>query len=360
VNYNTSVFQTIAAQMMQQSPLSKTANLTNSAANPLTLANGFTSLPNAVTNTFAVDPNFRVGYVQTWNLAIQRDLPGALAMTATYFGNKGTRQVQVFDPNTYPEGVTNPCSTCPSGYAYLVSNGNSTREAGSLQLRRRLHNGVTATLNYTYSKSIDDAALGGRSTGGSVIAQNWLDLEGERGLSPFDQRHLVTLSAQYSTGVGLGGGVLMSGWRGRLFKDWTFLTNISAGTGLPENPTDSAIIVAGLTGPARPEYTGANLYAAPNGLFLNPLAYTAPPLGQWGNAGRNSITGPSQFSLNASAMRTFRLNDRFSADLRADSTNTLNHVVFTSWVSNVSSAQFGQPAGANGPRTLQTTFRVRF
>ena len=194
VNYNTSVFQSIYSALMQQPPFSKAANLTNRAATPLTLANGFTSAPNAITNTFGIDPNVRIGYVQTWNLAIQRDLPWALAMTATYQGNKGTRQVQVFDPNTYPQGEISPCSGCPSGFAYMVSNGNSTRESGRLDLRRRLHNGFTSSLSYTYSKSIDDAALGGRATGGSVIAQNWLDLDGERGLSPFDQRHVLTLS----------------------------------------------------------------------------------------------------------------------------------------------------------------------
>ncbi len=51
-------------------------------------------------DTFGVDPNFRVGYVQTWNLKVQRDLPGSLQMVATYLGNKGTRGVQEFLPNT--------------------------------------------------------------------------------------------------------------------------------------------------------------------------------------------------------------------------------------------------------------------
>ena len=40
-------------------------------------------------------------------------------------------------------------SACPAGFAYLTSNGNSTREAGQVQLRRRLHNGLTATALYT-------------------------------------------------------------------------------------------------------------------------------------------------------------------------------------------------------------------
>ena len=47
-----------------------------------------------------------------------------------------------------------------------------------------------------------------------MIAQNWLDLSAERGPSNFDQRHLVTMQAQYSSGVGMKGGALLHGWKG--------------------------------------------------------------------------------------------------------------------------------------------------
>ena len=93
---------------------------------------------------------------------------------------------------------------------------------------------------------------------------------------------------------------------------------------------------------------------------LNPAAYSAPLAGQWGNAGRNSITGPMQFSLNASIGRTFRLKDRLNLDLRVDSTNALNHVSYTGWNTTVNSSQFGLAAGANAMRSLQTTLRLRF
>ena len=95
-------------------------------------------------------------------------------------------------------------------------------------------------------------------------------------------------------------------------------------------------------------------------MFLNPAAYAPPEPGQWGNAGRDSITGPVQFSLNASMGRTFRLNDRLNLDLRVDSTNALNHVTYPSWNTTITSAQFGLPMTANAMRTLQTTLRVRF
>jgi hypothetical protein len=360
VYYNTSVYQTIAMQMAQQSPLSKSSSVQNTMSNPLTLANGFNASPAITPTTFAVDPNFRVGYSQNWQISVQCDLPWTTILTATYLGIKGTRGAQVFLPNTYPAGVTDPCPACPTGFAYLASNGNSTREAAQIQLRRRLHTGFTATVQYVFSKSIDDSALGGRNQASPVIAQDWLNLSGERGLSPFDQRHLLTLQTQYSTGMGMHGGTLLSGWRGAAFKEWTLATQITAGTGLPLTPTYLAAVAGtGVTGSIRPDYTGAPLYAAPPGFHLNPAAYAAPD-GHWGNAGRDSITGPGQFVLSASVGRTFRLSDRVSLDLRVDSANAINHVTFPAWNTNITSAQFGLPNIANPMRTVQTTLRARF
>ena len=90
-------------------------------------------------------------------------MPWAVQMTATYLGVKGTHGVQQFLPNSYPFGSANPCPSCPSGFVYETSGGNSTRQSGQLQLRRRLRGGFAASLLYTYSKSIDDdATLGGQ------------------------------------------------------------------------------------------------------------------------------------------------------------------------------------------------------
>lgn len=361
VYFDTSVYQSIASMMAQQAPLSTSLRIANSAALPLTLAQGFPAAALGGTNatTFGVDPNFRLGYAQNWQVAVQRDLPFALQIVTTYLGIKGTRGIEEFLPNTYPVGAVNPCPSCPSGFTYMTSNGNSTRESGTVQLRRRLRSGFASELAYTYSKSIDDAALGAR--GSYLIAQNWLDLSAERGRSNFDQRHLLSLQMQYTTGMGIHGGGLTSGWRGALLKEWTFTSQITAGTGLPLTPTyPSPVVGTGVTGSIRPDYTGAPLYNAPAGLFLNPAAYAIPSPGTWGNAGRNTITGPGQFTLNANMSRTFRLSDRFSADLRIDATNALNHPTFPSWNTVITSNQFGLPNTANQMRSILTTFRVRF
>ena len=111
---DTSVYQTPVLQLAQQAPLSKSLSVQNSPSCPLTLADGFEPCSSTTENTFAVDPNFRVGYAQTWQLWIQRDFPGALQMTATYLGVKGTRGVQQYLPNTYPIGAASPCTALPS------------------------------------------------------------------------------------------------------------------------------------------------------------------------------------------------------------------------------------------------------
>jgi trimeric autotransporter adhesin len=378
VYYDTSVYQTIVTQMAQRFPLSKSLTVQNTPATPLTLAEGFNTRPTSTPNTFGIDPNFRPGYAQNWQVSIQRDLPGSLQMTAMYLGIKGTHGTQEFLPNTYPIGAINPCAACPAGYYYVTSNGNSTRHAAQFQLRRRLHSGFTASVQYTFAKSIDDdAVLGGpgasagapnavpgaaaaSSVRNLLVAQNWLDLSAERSLSGFDQRHLVTVQIQYTSGMGISGGTLLNGWRGALLKEWTLVSAINAGTGLPLTPNYLAPVEGtGVTGALRPNYTGASVYDAPPGLFLNPEAYTAPLPGQWGNAGRNSITGPAQFSMNASMGRTFRLSDRLTADLRIDATNPINHPTFTSWNTTVGNL-FGLPVSVNAMRSLITRFVVRF
>ncbi len=384
---DTNVYEATALALAQQSPLSKSLDVSNGTGCALSLANGFQACGTTTADTFAVDPNFRVGYAQTWQLSAQRDLPASLVGTLSYLGIKGTRGVQEYLPNTYPVGGVNPCTgVCPSGYVFRTSNGGSSREAGTAQLRRRLKNGFTASVQYTYSKSIDnDAVIGGQggaavgtaatsaTSGTATIAQNWRNLRGERGLSNFDQRHVVIGSVQYTSGQGLGGGSLMRGAAGRYLKEWTVVATVNAASGMPETPIYLAATPGtGVTGAIRASVTGANLYAAPIGKHLNAAAYTAPTLGQYGNAGRNSLEGPGQFTLNTSLARTFRVKDKLNLDARIDATNILNHVTFTSWdaiiggPSGVSGAPyiqnptFGSPIAANSMRSLQTTLRLRY
>lgn len=384
IYHDTSVYLTPVLQLAQQAPLSTSVRQQNGASCPLTLADAFSPCDPNATYNLGLDPDFRVGYAQTWQLSVQRDLPGSLQVMATYMGVKGTHGVQEYLPNSYPVGAANPCSLCPSGFAYESTSGNSTRRSGQLQFRRRLKAGFTALMLYTWSKSIDDdSVLGGQghpssasqsslsqsealtmstaSPSTAAIAQNWLDLKAERSLSSFDQRHLLNVQAQYTSGQGLEGRTLLGGWPGRLLKEWTLLTQISAGTGLPETPVYPAVVPGtGSVGSLRPALTGAPLYDAAGRSHLNAAAYAAPTAGAWGDAGRNSITGPNTFSLDGALQRTFRPSGRLYLDARMDATNVLNHPVFTKWNTALGNAQFGEPVAVNPMRSLQLTMRLRF
>ena len=139
---------------------------------------------------------------------------------------------------------------------------------------------------YTYSKAIDNA----------VQAQNYLDTSAERALSNSNRTHVLNANWQYSTGVGRTGASMVNGWKGALVKDWTFTNNISVSSGLPLTPTVGGMRATttgtGITGSLRASATGLPVSDAPAGEPFNFAAFALPAAGQWGNAGRNTITGP--------------------------------------------------------------------
>jgi hypothetical protein len=195
---------------------------------------------------------------------------------------------------------------------------------------------------------------------GGAIAQDWRNLEAERGPSNFDQRHLVSAQFQYTTGVGVAGGGLLTGVKGSLLKGWMMTSQLTAGSGLPLTPVYlTSVAGTGVTGSIRASVTGAPA-ALPAGFYADPAAYAAPSTGQWGSAGRNSIRGPAQFGLNAGVARTFPLGERLNLDWRVDATNVLNRVTYASISTIVGSPQFGLPNQANAMRRLHTIMRLRF
>jgi hypothetical protein len=245
---------------------------------------------------------------------------------------------------------------------YITSNGSSLRNAAQVSLRRRLHSGLTAGVQYTFSKSTDDAAtFNSRSIapGSLAIAQDWLNLSAERGPSSFDQRHVMAVQFQYTSGQGLAGGTLIDGFWGTLFKDWTVVSQLTTGSGLPFTPVQFTTIAGtGIVG-VRPSLTGATTTPTGNA-YANPEAYTVAAPGTWGDAGRNSIRGPAQFALDASVARVFRLHGRMNLEWRLAATNVLNRVTFATINTTITSPQFGQPTSANQMRRLQMTLRLRF
>jgi hypothetical protein len=361
VYFNTSVYNIIAGNMAQQPPFAEVLNASSSTSVPLNVATAFLSASaQSNTSTFAINPDYRIGYAQTWNASLQNDLPFGMFATIGYLGTKGTRLDQEFIPNSVAPGAT--ASSYPHSYTYETSNGNSIYHAAQFQLQRRFRSGLMAHASYQFSKSIDDAGTGGRGQGNTPVAQNWLDLSGERGLSSFDSRHNLQLTAQYSTGMGASGGTLLNGWKGVLLKDWTVSTGINAHTGNPFTATIggslSQVSGTAVSNTVRANSTGLPIESA--GTLFNIAAFSAPASGQWGNAGRNTIPGPTVFSMDSSFSRVVRLGERRSVDFQVQGQNILNKVTITSWGTVLGSENFGLPSAAAPMRKITASLRFRF
>ena len=109
VNYNLGQYRSIVQNLALQPPFSFTQTNLATYSSLLTLANGFPAVdPSVVTNSYAVDPNYRLGYVQMWNLNVQRQLPAGLQLSVGYQGSKGTALDIVREPNRGPDGLLIP------------------------------------------------------------------------------------------------------------------------------------------------------------------------------------------------------------------------------------------------------------
>jgi len=344
--------------------VSKSAN--TSAADPLTLADGLVAVsPGTIYNTFAVDRYYRTPYAQTWNLTIQHDLGRGFFMEVGYLGTKGTRLDVLMLPNEGPPGSTfgsgNQLGNA-TGFTYDAPVGDSTYNALQTHLMRRFRGGISMNARYTFSKSIDDASSFGGV--GGTVAQNWLDLAAERGLSSFNRTNVFTMSWVYTSPFGNPNSrFASSGWAGRLLRNWSLSGGITAESGTPltarvlGNEVSLAQTVG--VGSERADATGEPVTSGAG--FFNTAAFTVPPEGQFGNAGRNTIPGPNLVSVNAAFGRSFQFGDtRRRLEFRAEANNVLNQVSYTNFGTVVNSVNYGLPVSAAGMRTMDIVMRFRF
>jgi hypothetical protein len=364
--FNGSIYSTFPFRLSSQPPFATSANLVTDVAEPLTIQNGFAAKSTAeITNTYAVDKGYRLGYIQTWNFLVQQSLPHQLVMEVGYLGTKGTRlDIQEY-PNRAAAGSSQAGSSLQianaTGFVYDTWNGNSIYHAAQARITRRFAKGISANLQYTFSKSIDDASsIGG---GGTVYAQNADDLSAERGLSAFDRRHVLNGNFVLTSPVGEQGYLKGRGWVENLLKDWTLNGNLSVQSGIPLTArvlgNQANIAGTGAVGSGRAQATGLPIDAG-TGLF-NLLAFTTPVPGTFGNAGRDTIPGPSSFGLNLSFGRSFKvIDERKRIEFRVDSTNVLNHVNLTGYYTTVNAVNYGLPSSAGAMRSLTATMRLRF
>jgi len=356
--YNPSQYNQFMQKLAAQPPFAVTNSITTSIADPLNLATGLIAVPvgKSITNTYGVSLNYPDMYAQTWNLSLQRDMPWRLVAEVAYLGTKGTHLDIPEAPNQAPLG-----SVLTSEQRLPIANagqftfddpvGNSIYQAGQFRLNRRFQRGVSAQLLYTYSKAIDDA----------VLAQNFYDQRAERALSAFDRRQALTLNWVLASPVDATKGFLSHPVIvAKALKDWTVSGSVTAQTGAPLTPSiagnrDGTASIA----PLRADVTGIPIDSGSG--YFNPLAFTTPAPGTYGNAGRDTITGPGSFVMNLSLARSINVySERRRLEFRIDANNVLNHVNPSGLVTTVNSTQYGLITSAGAMRSMTATLRFRF
>ena len=364
INYNLGEYASVVQNLAAQPPFAVTATNASPAGapSPLTLANGFPARnPNVVTNNYGVDPNYRVAYVQMWNLNVQHELTPTLLLNLGYTGSKGSALDMLRAPNRGPAGAIVPSV---EAFNWETSQGSSTLHAGSLRLRKRMTNGIAVGGTYTYSKSIDNASSIGN--GAQVVAQNDKDLRAERGLSSFDQRHKLSIDGTLELPWGEGRKWLTQpGIAQKAFGDWLLQSTFTAASGTPFTARvlgSYSDVAGGTNGTLRANYTGEPIQIGDRSIkqWFNTAAFVPPLAGQYGTAGRNTIVGPGSWLFNLVLSKNFPFKDGMSLEMRAEADNVLNHPNYSGIDTTVNSPTYGQVTGVASMRKMILSLHYRF
>jgi hypothetical protein len=371
MNYTVGQYGRFAATMALQPMVNQPAFVneqTNEAAQAgeFTLANGFPSIPTAVTpGTYALDPHYRLPYVQAYNLDAQKTLPWGVVLNAGYNGSRGSRLDVKSSPRrslSSPNTDFDPATGLPVAiFTYEQAAAFSRFNAGTLRVNKRLSSGIALGANYQYSHSIDDS---------SSSAQNWQDIPAEEGNSSFDMRHKVSGTYLYELPFGKDKFWVTGGAGSHILEGFSISGSYTLATGTPLTPYYPAAVsdvAHGTAGTLRPNAVPGASPTAGGGrakAWFNVAAFQQPQPDRFGNAfgdvSRNSIAGPGTIQNNMSLSKTMQLGDTRSMEFRATASNVFNTVQYSGVDASLTSPTAGQVISAGAMRSFQFTGRFRF
>ncbi|HEV2498779.1 MAG TPA: TonB-dependent receptor [Terriglobia bacterium] len=375
IYYDESVYQRLVTNLVNQAPFATTSTLVTSAAQPLTLQDGFPAISTGTTrNTFAVDPNFLTPYAQSWNLMLEQDLTQTYILSVAYIGTRGTHLNLLEAPDVVIGANGQPLIANALPFEYDTSGASSLYNGLRVSLRHFSRNDFSFFLNYTYSKSEDDAtSVGGTAsaTGGTVV-QNPFNLRAEWALSGFNPTHSVRAFTRYQLPFGDRKHFLNHGGAfARVLGNWALsdITSFSSGDPLTAFVTGNLSNNAGNLAPfggLRANATGLPI-ALPGSEqstleYFNTAAFGLPTAGEYGNAGRNTIPGPPSLNFSVSVDKTITISREkgMTADFRVGSSNTFNIVNLSGLSTTVNGNDFGRVNEAGNMRTVTFSLRFRF
>src|SRR6185437_1665020 len=218
----------------------------------------------------SVDPNYRNGYIESFNMNVQQALPGGFVGSLGFYGSVGRHLRDQININQasgpvgsarpFPKLSANspilPGLSINSNISQVSSSSSSNYNAMWAVLTKNMVQGLSLNMNYNWSKSMDLNSLGSQ---GGLTFQDSNNPAGNYGLSDFDTRNHFAGNAIYAFP-----------WKGNRFVSGFQVSSIiQYQTGNPVNFTAGSDGYNGVTGLIRPNQLGPVTIAKSQGLIAN-------------------------------------------------------------------------------------------
>jgi hypothetical protein len=333
-------------------------------------------ITNPPNQTYTAYPaNIPVPYIESWNVAVQRQLPGNLALDVAFVGNHGVNigsglptgnSININASQVPGSGTAGEPEKILFGRtaATNVPDWESTfYDALQVKLNRRFANSFAMTISYAFGKSIDFLA------GSSGL--NELHLNLNKGVADWDRKSILTYSGTYELPFGPGKKWATTGLGKAVLGGWSLTGLWTWEGGLPLDIVTSATSLNAPGNQNRPNLIAPVQilgHVGPGQYWFTASSFANPPANTFGNVGRNILRGPGLFNIDSTVVRKFRITERVNLEFNASAFNLSNTPWFDRPDTNMQDAAFGQVTTAQGNqsvkvnmnRSLQFSMRLAF
>ncbi|MPY87011.1 MAG: hypothetical protein GEU99_03725 [Luteitalea sp.] len=324
---------------------------------------GRVPLPPTTTMRTPDPDNIHRGYIQSWNVAIERRLPLSISLTTAYVGTKTTRGFADRELNVSPgdgDGGRLYVDELDRTASTLLWGGITRSNYHSLQvtLDRPFKGGLFLKGAYTYGKALNMA-----DQDGWVGLSFNSDSHYHRNYAPagFDRRHNFQIGYVYMLPFARDARPSIVS---ALVRDWQINGTFAAYTGTPFTIAGSNSALNQRGDQQTADQVGELRYLGPSADEpLYDVSAWENITARYGNSGRNSVYGPGRWNYNMSLFRTFALNQRMRLQLRLEGFNITNRIHWnnppTGW-RNVGNANFMRIDSTGPARNFRLGLRLTF
>jgi hypothetical protein len=320
-------------------------------------------------STITPPSKLRRGYIQSWNLILERELPFALIGSVGYVATKTVRQFSDLNLNAAGPGEGNAGRPLARAFGRMVDTTLTDAFADgnyhSLQatLNRSFNNGLMIRGSYTFGRAInenDEPSRGGLMFNHPSVRHR------NRALAGFDRTHNFHAGFLYELPFGKGkpfanasrfASLIAGGWQ------VNGIVGIYSGTPFSVTASAASLNAPGNTQTADQMKPVVETFGAvgPGQLWFDTTAFAPVTQVRFGSTGRNILRGPGVVRMDASLFRQFNLSERFNLQFRAEAFNVPNHPQFNNPGNAVNSANFGMITSARPvERQIRLGLRLGF